>query len=82
MWTGGVGMTLRHGASSSIDVDKKNGANYLFADCHVEFSMEYHRARASGGTVAAKSSTCRTGKRPRPGGSGYVLPSSGMRSVR
>jgi prepilin-type processing-associated H-X9-DG protein/prepilin-type N-terminal cleavage/methylation domain-containing protein len=47
---GGVGVTLRHGSSSSLDINGRNGANYLFADGHVEFSMEYHRARNSGGT--------------------------------
>jgi prepilin-type N-terminal cleavage/methylation domain-containing protein/prepilin-type processing-associated H-X9-DG protein len=49
---GGVGLTLRHGASRTLDLDGKNGANYLFPDGRVEFSMEYHRARNSGGTPA------------------------------
>jgi prepilin-type processing-associated H-X9-DG protein len=38
-------VTLRHGKSSTIDKDKLNGANYLFGDGHVEYSMDYHRAR-------------------------------------
>jgi len=42
-------VTLRHGPPNSLNVNGKNGGNYLFADGHVEFSMEYHRARNSGG---------------------------------
>jgi hypothetical protein len=34
------------------------------------------------GTLRAKSSTCRSGNLPNPGGSGYSLSSSGMRRVR
>ena len=49
---GGVGVTLRHGSTSALDINGKNGANYLFADGHVEYSLEYHRARNSGGTAA------------------------------
>jgi prepilin-type N-terminal cleavage/methylation domain-containing protein/prepilin-type processing-associated H-X9-DG protein len=37
-------VTLRHGSSKTIDKDGINGANYLFADGHVEYSMEYHRS--------------------------------------
>jgi prepilin-type N-terminal cleavage/methylation domain-containing protein/prepilin-type processing-associated H-X9-DG protein len=48
---GGVGMTLRHGSNRVIDVNGINGANYLFPDGHVEYSLEYHRARNSGGTT-------------------------------
>jgi prepilin-type N-terminal cleavage/methylation domain-containing protein/prepilin-type processing-associated H-X9-DG protein len=35
---------LRHGAGNSVNVNGKNGANYMFADGHVEFSREYHLA--------------------------------------
>jgi prepilin-type N-terminal cleavage/methylation domain-containing protein/prepilin-type processing-associated H-X9-DG protein len=49
---GGVGVTLRHGSASSLDVNGKNGSNYMFGDGHVEYSMEYHQSRNSGGTVA------------------------------
>jgi prepilin-type processing-associated H-X9-DG protein/prepilin-type N-terminal cleavage/methylation domain-containing protein len=42
---GGNGVRLRHGAPNSINVNGKNGANYLFADGHVEYSMEIHKAR-------------------------------------
>jgi prepilin-type processing-associated H-X9-DG protein/prepilin-type N-terminal cleavage/methylation domain-containing protein len=48
---GGVGVTLRHGSPSTLDINGRNGANYLFPDGHVEFSMEYHRARNSGATT-------------------------------
>ena len=47
---GGVGVTLRHGSTRTLDVNGQNGANYLFPDGHVEYSLEYHRARNSGGT--------------------------------
>jgi len=49
---GGIGLTLRHGATGSLDVNGRNGANYLFGDGHVEYSIEYHQARNSGGTPA------------------------------
>jgi len=48
---GGVGMTLRHGSTASLDINGKNGANFLFPDGHVEYSMEYHKSRNSGGTA-------------------------------
>jgi prepilin-type N-terminal cleavage/methylation domain-containing protein/prepilin-type processing-associated H-X9-DG protein len=47
---GGVGVTLRHGSTRVLDVNGQNGSNYLFPDAHVEYSLEYHRARNSGGT--------------------------------
>jgi len=47
---GGVGLTLRHGSTATLDVNGRNGSNYLFADGHVEYSLEYHQARNSGGT--------------------------------
>ena len=37
-------VSLRHGKNNMIDKNGINGANYLFADGHVEYSMEYHRA--------------------------------------
>jgi prepilin-type processing-associated H-X9-DG protein len=39
---------LRHGSLKFVNKDGYNGANYLFADGHAEYSMEYHRARRSG----------------------------------
>jgi len=48
---GGVGATIRHGSASSLDVNGRNGGNYMFGDGHVEYSMIYHQARNSGGTV-------------------------------
>jgi len=39
---------LRHGGTGYINKDKLNGANYMFADGHVEYSMEYHQALRSG----------------------------------
>jgi len=44
---GGVGLTLRHGSPNALNQNGKVGGNYLFADGHVEFSKEYHRARNS-----------------------------------
>ena len=37
-------VSLRHGKTNMIDKDGINGANYLFADGHVEYSIEFHRA--------------------------------------
>jgi prepilin-type N-terminal cleavage/methylation domain-containing protein/prepilin-type processing-associated H-X9-DG protein len=37
-------ITLRHGKASTINKNGLNGANYMFGDGHVEYSMEYHRA--------------------------------------
>jgi prepilin-type N-terminal cleavage/methylation domain-containing protein/prepilin-type processing-associated H-X9-DG protein len=37
-------ITIRHGNTKTINKDKVNGGNYLFADGHVEYSLEYHRA--------------------------------------
>jgi prepilin-type processing-associated H-X9-DG protein len=37
-------VTIRHGKTNVIDKDGQNGGNYLFADGHVEYSQEYHRA--------------------------------------
>jgi prepilin-type processing-associated H-X9-DG protein len=42
-------VTLRHGSTTTLNRDGKNGANYMFPDGHVEYSIEYHRARNSGG---------------------------------
>jgi prepilin-type processing-associated H-X9-DG protein/prepilin-type N-terminal cleavage/methylation domain-containing protein len=36
--------TLRHGSTNTLNLPGKNGANYLFGDGHVEFSLEYHKA--------------------------------------
>ena len=47
-------VTLRHGSTKVIDKDGVNGANYLFADGHVEYSKEYHRA-AYGANGTAQS---------------------------
>jgi len=47
-------VSLRHGKTNMIDKDGINGANYLFADGHVEYSIEYHRA-AYGGNGTAQS---------------------------
>ena len=38
---------MRHGSVGSVNRDGRNGANYLFADGHVEYSTEYHRANYS-----------------------------------
>jgi prepilin-type N-terminal cleavage/methylation domain-containing protein/prepilin-type processing-associated H-X9-DG protein len=38
-------ITLRHGKTNTINKDGLNGGNYLFPDGHVEYSLEYHRAR-------------------------------------
>ena len=47
-------VTIRHGSTKVIDKNGVNGANYLFADGHVEYSMEYHRS-AYGGNGTAQS---------------------------
>jgi prepilin-type processing-associated H-X9-DG protein/prepilin-type N-terminal cleavage/methylation domain-containing protein len=47
-------VTLRHGNNKTIDKNGVNGANYLFADGHVEYSLEYHRA-AYGANGTAQS---------------------------
>jgi prepilin-type processing-associated H-X9-DG protein/prepilin-type N-terminal cleavage/methylation domain-containing protein len=39
---------LRHGSTRTINKNGQNGANYMFADGHVEYSMQYHLARNSG----------------------------------
>jgi prepilin-type N-terminal cleavage/methylation domain-containing protein/prepilin-type processing-associated H-X9-DG protein len=41
---------LRHGGRNTVNKDKVNGGNYLFADGHVEYSTEYHRACNSAAT--------------------------------
>jgi prepilin-type N-terminal cleavage/methylation domain-containing protein/prepilin-type processing-associated H-X9-DG protein len=41
---------LRHGSTRSVNKDGVNGANYLFPDGHVEYSLEYHRACNSAAT--------------------------------
>jgi prepilin-type N-terminal cleavage/methylation domain-containing protein/prepilin-type processing-associated H-X9-DG protein len=35
---------LRHGSTRTLNKDGQNGANYLFGDGHVEYSLVYHRA--------------------------------------
>jgi prepilin-type processing-associated H-X9-DG protein len=42
---------LRHGSTRTLNINGQNGANYLFADGHVEYSAEFHRARNSGASA-------------------------------
>jgi prepilin-type N-terminal cleavage/methylation domain-containing protein/prepilin-type processing-associated H-X9-DG protein len=41
---------IRHGASNALNKNGVNGANYMFADGHVEYSKEYHLACNSAAT--------------------------------
>jgi prepilin-type processing-associated H-X9-DG protein len=58
-------VTLRHGNSKTIDQNGLNGANYLFADGHVEYSLEYHRAAYGANGTAQKQRQLREVVGPR-----------------
>ena len=49
-------VTLRHGNSRTLNKNGINGSNYLFADGHVEYSFEYHRASCGGSATATQAS--------------------------